>query len=105
MYFVGVLKVWLRHENGWKGNLQANPSEVAINIPLDVEYRDNRAERQHEFDVCFYVNMHKWCTHKVTGNWARKHGDMAKLEHISYCCKYSNCSLSSRVPCQSSVQM
>ena len=79
MYAVGVLNVWLRHKNAWKGNLQANPSEVVINIPLDVEYRDSRAERQHEFDVCCYVNMHKWCTHKVTRNWACIHGDMAKL--------------------------
>jgi len=42
-------------------------------------------ERQHEFDIC-YVNMHKWFTHKVAGNEACKHGDLAKLEQISYCC-------------------
>jgi hypothetical protein len=87
VYSIGVLKEWQRHKNAWKGNLQANPSEVALNIPFDVEYRDSRTERQHEFHVCCYVNMHKWCTHKVTGNWACKHGEIAKLEHISYCCK------------------
>ena len=50
MYFVGVLKVWLRHKNSWKGNLQANTYEVVINIPLDVEYKESCPERQHEFD-------------------------------------------------------
>ena len=85
MQFVGVLKVWLIYEHAWKGNLQDNPPEGVINKPSGAEYKESRAERRHELDGCYYVNLHKWCTHKATENGACEHGGMAKLQQFSKC--------------------
>jgi len=90
VHFVGVFQIWLRYRNAWKGNLQYNPSEGVINKSSGAEYKESCAERRREFDGCCYVNMHKWCTGKVTGSEVCKHGYMAKLQHISvYILTYS----------------
>jgi hypothetical protein len=34
-----------------------------------------------------YVNLHKWCRRKITKNEACKHGNIAKLQRITYCHK------------------
>jgi len=83
--FVGVLKVWLIYENVWKGNFKNNPPQDVINKSSVAEYKECRSERRHELDGCYYVNLHKWCTRKVTENGACEHGDMVNLQHFSNC--------------------
>jgi len=85
VHFVGVLKIGLRYGNALKGNLQYNPSEGVINKSSDAEFKESCAERGREFDGCCYVNMHKWCTGKVTESEVCKHGYMAKMRHFSNC--------------------
>ena len=86
MRFVGVLKIWLLHENGCKGKLQDSPSvRRCCNKPSGAERKESSVERRREFDGCYNVNVHKWCTRKATENEACKHGDMAKLQHFSNC--------------------
>jgi hypothetical protein len=74
--------MWLLHENAWKGKLQDNLSECVTNKPSGAERKENSAERRREFDGCYYVHLHKWCTRKATENEACKHGDMAKLQTL-----------------------
>jgi len=84
IHFVCVLKIWLLYENTWKGKLQVDPLEGVINEPSAAERKESSAERRHEFDG-YYVDLHKWCTSKTAENEFRKHGGMAKLQHISNC--------------------
>jgi hypothetical protein len=75
------------------------------NKPSGAERKESSAEMRHEFDGCYYDNLHKWCTRKATENEACKHGDMAKLRHFSNCYIETNSVLSNRALVQSCVQM